>query len=89
MLSFCFYKKHSYVSVFKLSQTMKKYFESTKVFLQVSYLAAKHFCCSIHENADVPEYISQYTVGRSLVFFIREGHVEGTSKDGHFFVRDW
>ena len=73
-----------------LSLNFHKQWRSTlKVFLQVSYLAAKHSCCSIHGNADVPQYISQYTVGRSLAFFIREGHVEGTSKDGHFFVRDW
>ena len=73
-----------------LSLNFHKQWRSTlEVFLQVSYLAAKHFCCSIHENADISEYISQYTVGRSLVFFIREGHVEGTSKDSHFFVRDW
>lgn len=53
-----------------------------------SYLSDKHNCCSIHENAGVPEGISQYTVKRSLIFFIRDGQVEGTSKDSQFFVRD-
>ena len=53
-----------------------------------SYLSDKHSCCSIHENAGVPEGISQYTVERSLIFFIREGQVEGTSKDSQLFVRD-
>ena len=61
---------------------------SNMMSIVASYLSHKHSCCSIHENACVPEHISQYTVERSLIFFIREGHVEGTSKDSQIFVRD-
>lgn len=61
---------------------------SNMTSIVASYLSDKYSCCSIHENAGVPESISQYTVERSLIFFIREGQVEGTSKDSQFVVRN-
>ena len=61
---------------------------SNMTSIVASYLSDKHSCCNIHENAGVPEGISQYTVERPLIFFIRGGQVEGTSKDSQFFVRN-
>ena len=56
--------------------------------LCVSYLTTKNDSCGINVRACDTEHLSQQTVQRSLVFFIREGHVQRTSEDKQLFIRD-